>query len=106
VSLAELAFELFKIDCREGLQRMLMPVAMLLAAGIVAVGTTPIALILVAELLVQTAGLSRTAAFSIAALMGLILAAAMGVVGWFHPPSRTRLIARATVDAICLDQTL
>jgi len=69
MSLAELAFELFKIDCREGLQRMLMPIALLLVAGIVAVGTAPIALIFVAELLVQTAGLSRTAAFSIAALM-------------------------------------
>ncbi len=82
VSLAELQFELFRIDCREGLKRMLIPVALLLLAGIVAVGTVPVALILVAEFLVQAAGLSRAAAFSIAALGGFIVAAAMGVVGW------------------------
>jgi len=82
VSLAELQFELFRIDCREGIKRMLVPVALLLVAGIVAVGTVPIALLLIAELLTQAAGLSRAAAFSIAALSGFIVALAMGVVGW------------------------
>ena len=57
---------------------------MLLLAGIVAVGTVPIALILMAELLVQAAGLSRAAAFSIAALSGFIVAVAMGIAGWFY----------------------
>ena len=82
VSLAELQLELFRIDCREGLKRMLVPVALLLVAGIVAAGTVPIALILVAEFLVQAAGLSRAAAFAIAALGGFIVAVAMGIVGW------------------------
>ena len=82
VSLAELQFELFRIDCREGIKRMLIPGALLLFAGIVAVGTVPIALMLIAELLTQAAGLSRAAAFSIAALSGVIVALAMGVVGW------------------------
>jgi len=54
VSLAELQFELLRIDCREGLKRLLVPVALLLLAGIVALGTTPIVLILVAEFLVQS----------------------------------------------------
>jgi hypothetical protein len=70
VSLAELQFELFRIDCREGLKRMLVPVAMLLVAGIVAVGTVPIALIFIAEFLTQAAGLSRAATFSIATMSG------------------------------------
>jgi hypothetical protein len=82
VSLAELQFELLRIDCREGLKRMLIPGALLLFAGIVAVGTVPIVLTLVAELLMQAAGLSRAAAFSIAVLSGFIVALAMGVVGW------------------------
>ena len=82
VSLAELQFELFRIDCREGLKRMLVPVAMLLVAGIVAVGTVPIALIFIAEFLEQAAGLSRAAAFSIAAMSGVIVALAIGVVGY------------------------
>ena len=84
VSLAELQFELFRIDCREAFKRTLVPVAMLLVAATVAVGTVPIALILIAEFLAQTAGLSRAAAFSIAAMSGFIVAVAIGVVGWSY----------------------
>ena len=84
VSLAELQFGLFRNDCREGLKGLLIPVAMLLAAGIVALTTMPIALLLIAELLAQVAGLSRAAALSIAVLSGFIAAAALGVVGWSH----------------------
>jgi hypothetical protein len=83
VSLAELQFELFRSDCRQGLKGLLVPVALLLLAGIVAAGTAPVALICVAELLAQAAGLSRATAFSIAALGGLIVAAVLGLVGWF-----------------------
>ena len=63
---------------------MLIPVALLLFAGIVAVGTVPVALIFIAEFLAQAAGLSRAAAFSIAAMSGFIVAVAMGVVGWSY----------------------
>ena len=90
VSLAELQFELFRNDCREGLKGLLIPVALLLFAGIVAAGTVPVALIFLAELLAQAAGLSRAAAFSIAALGGFIVAVALGVVGW----SRIRGVGR------------
>ena len=95
VSLAELQFELFRIDCREGLKRMLIPVTMLLFAGIVAVGTVPIALILVAEFLTQAAGLSRAAAFSIAAMSGFIVAVAIGVVGWSYLRGVVRVFERS-----------
>lgn len=90
VSLAELQFELLRLDCREGLKRMQLPVAMLLFAGIAAVGTVPIVLMLVAEFLAQVAGLSRAAAFSIAAMSGFIVALAIGAVGW----SRLRRVVR------------
>lgn len=83
VSLAGLQLELFRSDCRQGLKRILIPVAMLLVAGIVAAGTVPISLMLIAELLAQATGLSRAAAFSIAALSGIIAALAVGAVGWF-----------------------
>ena len=82
VSLAELQLELFRVDCREGIRRILIPVALLLFAGFVAAGTVPIALMLVAEFLTQATGLSRAAAFSIAAMSGVIVALAIGVVGW------------------------
>ena len=95
VSLAELQLELFRVDCREGLRRILIPMALLLFAGIVAVGTVPIALILVAELLVQTAGLSRAAAFSIAAMSGVIVALTIGVVGWSYLRGVVRVFKRS-----------
>jgi len=95
VSLAELQLELFRVDCREGLRRILIPVALLLCAGIVAVGTVPIALILVAEFLAQAAGLSRAAAFSIAAMSGVIVALAIGVVGWSYLRGVVRVFERS-----------
>jgi len=100
VSLAELQFELFRIDCREGLIRMLIPVALLLFAGMVAVGTVPIALILIAELLTQAAGLSRAAAFSIAAMSGFIVAVAMGVVGVSYMRRVVRVFERSHEELI------
>jgi len=90
VSLAELQFELFRNDCRKGMKGLLLPVVLLLLAGIVAVGTVPVALMIVAEFLAQAAGLSRAASFSIAALGGFGVAVAMGVAGW----SRIRGVAR------------
>jgi len=95
VSLAELQFELFRIDCREGLKRMLIPVALLLFAAIVAAGTVPVALTVIAEFFAQVAGLSRAASFAIAALSGLIVAVAAGVVGWFSLRGVVRVFARS-----------
>jgi hypothetical protein len=82
VSLAELQFELFRSDCHNGLKGLLIPVTLLLFAAIVAVGTIPVALIFIAELLVQAARLSRAAAFSIAGMGGVIAAVALGIMGW------------------------
>lgn len=95
VSLAELQFELFRSDCRDGLKRLLVPVAMLLAAGAVAAGTVPVALMFMAELLTQAAGLSRAAAFSIAAIGGFIAAAAVGLVGWAYIRGAARVFERS-----------
>jgi hypothetical protein len=95
VSLAELQLELFRVDCRDGLRRIMIPVALLLFAGFVAAGTVPIALILVAEVLVQTADLSRAAAFSIALMSGVIVALAIGVVGWSYLRGIIRVFERS-----------
>jgi hypothetical protein len=95
VSLAELQFELFSNDCRKGLKGLLIPVALLLVAGIVAIGTVPMVLILMAELLTQVAGLSRAAAFSIAALSGFSVAVALGVVGWSYTRGVGRVFKRS-----------
>jgi len=95
MSLAELQFELFGNDCREGLKGLLPPCALLLLAGLVAAGTVPVVLICIAELLAQAAGLSRAAAFSIAALGGFIAVAALGVVGWYRIRGVGRVFQRS-----------
>ncbi len=101
VSLAELQFELFKNDCRKGLRGLLIPVALLLLAGIVAAGSVPVALIFIGEILAQAAGLSRAAAFSIAALGGFIAAAALGVAGWSHIRGVGRVFERSREELTC-----
>jgi len=95
VSLAELQFELFRNDCRKGLRGLLIPVALLLLAGIVAAGSVPVALIFIAEILAQAAGLSRAAAFSIAALGGFIAATTLGVAGSSHIRGVGRVFERS-----------
>ena len=95
MSLAELQFELFKSDCRNGLKGLLIPVVLLLFATIVAVGTVPLALICIAEVLVQAAGLSRAAALSITGIGGVIAAVALGIVGWSQVRGVGRVFARS-----------
>ena len=95
MSLAELQFELFRNDYRQGLRCVLISVALLLISGIVAAGTVPMLLIVMAELLVQAAGLSRAAAYGIAALSGCLVAVAMGVVGWSQIRGVSRVFERS-----------
>lgn len=98
LSLAELEFELFKIDCRDGRKQILIAVTLLLAAGVMAVGTVPIALTLVAELWVQPGGLTRPTALSIATLTGLMIAVASGVAGCFYVRRVVRALDRSRAE--------
>ena len=95
VALVELQFELFRSDFRKGMKGLLVPVALLLFAGAAAVGTVPVALLFLAEFLMQVAGLTCAAAFSIAALGGLIVTAALGVAGWFQIRGMGRVFERS-----------
>ena len=67
----------------------------MLFAGILVAGTVPVALIFIAEILAQAAGLSRPAAFFIAAMSGCIVAVAVGVVGWSCIRGVVRVFARS-----------
>jgi hypothetical protein len=61
----------------------------------VAAGTVPVALICIAEILAQAAGLSRPAAFFIAAMSGCIVAVAVGVAGGSCIRGVVRVFARS-----------
>jgi hypothetical protein len=91
VSLVELQFELFRSDCRDGLKGLLLPIGLLLFAGLVTLGTVPLGLLLLAEILVQVAGLSRASALSIATFSGILTAAVLVIVGWFYLHRAERL---------------
>jgi hypothetical protein len=98
LSLAELQVGLLRTDCREGLKQLLIPLAMLSLAGIVAAATVPIALLLMAEFLVQVAGFSRASALSIATLSGFLVAAALGLAGWFQLRGVRQLFERSRAE--------
>jgi hypothetical protein len=100
VSLAELQFELVRNDYRAGMKGLLAPVVLLLVAGVMALGTVPIALLLLAEILIQVGGLSRASAFSIAAAGGFISATALGVVGWSQLRGIGRVFRRSREEWI------
>ena len=95
LSLAELQFELFRTDCRAGMKGLLLPVGLLLLAVIVATGTAPVALLFLAEFVAQAAGLSRAAAFAVAALAGFVAAAALGAAGWARIRGVERVFQRS-----------
>ena len=95
VALAELQFELLRIDSREGFKRMLIPLGLFLAAAAVAVGSVPVALVFLAALLVQAAGLSIAAAFLIATLVGLLAAGTIGILAWITARGALRVFARS-----------
>jgi hypothetical protein len=100
VSLAELQFELVRNDYRAGVKGLLVPVVLLLGAGIVALGTVPVALLLMAEILIQVAGLSRTSALSIAAASGFTAAVVLGVAGWSQLRGVGRVFQRSREEWI------
>jgi hypothetical protein len=79
ISLVELQAELFRIDVRDGVVRLLTPLILLALAGAVGLATCCVALFLIAELLVDLGGFSRGGAFAIAAAAGLILTAGLVV---------------------------
>jgi formate hydrogenlyase subunit 3/multisubunit Na+/H+ antiporter MnhD subunit len=98
ISLAELQAELFKIDCREGMRRALVPLVLLFSAAILALGSVPIVLIFVAEVLIEGGHFSRTAAFLIAAAMGLGIAGAVGWAGWSYSRRSARMFRRSAEE--------
>ena len=81
VSLLELQIELFKIDVRDAFKRLAIPVALLLLAAVVAIGTIPVALLCVAAAIAAGGGLPYWLAALIATLLGFGAAAALALTG-------------------------
>jgi formate hydrogenlyase subunit 3/multisubunit Na+/H+ antiporter MnhD subunit len=74
---------------------MLVPAALFLLAAAVALGSVPIALIFLAELLVQRAGLSQVLALLIATAVGFLAAAAMALAAWGYARNAVQVFQRS-----------
>jgi hypothetical protein len=97
-TLAELQGKLLVVDLREGVNKLIGSVVLLLAGAIIALGCVPVAIATLALLIDElTTNLSPAACFGIALLAGLVLAAALAIPGfiavkkglWMFERSRT-----------------
>lgn len=79
-SLAELQFDLFKLDCSESKRRMILPTIVIGVAVLFTVGMVPVFLLLLSSILYEAANFSISA--SIAISLGIGLVAAMSAF-WF-----------------------
>ncbi len=88
IRLLELQASLVKVEARTGFNSLLVPLFMLVAAFVVGLGSAPVAIMVLAELLVEWAALSRTLAYAIAAAASLGTAIGVGFLGWIRLRSR------------------
>ena len=82
-TLAELQGKLLVVDCKQGLSKLIVPIALLVLGIVIALGCVPIALAALAITLVQAAEFSLASAMWIALAVGAVLALVLGLVGYF-----------------------
>jgi Putative Actinobacterial Holin-X, holin superfamily III len=80
VCLGELQCQLFALDVRESVSRSVVPIGLIIAALLLALGTVPVVLAGIGWALVNLADLSPGAAFLIVSLISLVLVA--GALWW------------------------
>jgi hypothetical protein len=98
VSLVELQAELFRIDVREGVVRLLASLILLVTAGAAGLASCCVALLLIAVLLVDVGGFSRGGAFAIAAAIGLVLTAGLAAAAGLCLRASLKVFDRSTAE--------
>lgn len=81
-TLAELQLRLFSVDIRDATRAAAPGAAIIGAAMVVGLGAAPIVLAACSLALVEFAGWSYAAAFSLMAVLSVVVAAALGYAGW------------------------
>jgi hypothetical protein len=82
--LVELQAKLLVVDCRQGMHRLILPIAALAAGIALALGCVPVALGALALTFMETTPLSPAQSCGIALLVGLVLAAVViGTAIWW-----------------------
>jgi hypothetical protein len=82
-TLAELQGKLLLVESKQGLTKLVMPIALLVLGVVIALGCVPIALAALAITLVQAAEFSLAAAMWISLAVGAALAAILTLAGYF-----------------------
>lgn len=82
VSLIELQAELFRVDLRDGLARLLVSCVLVGVAALAAMATACIALFFIASIFADLLGFSQMVALGIAMLIGIVLAVGLGAAAW------------------------
>jgi hypothetical protein len=82
-TLAELQGKLLVVDLREGTNKLIFSLVLLVAGTVIALGCVPVALAALALLIGELTNLTPAACFGIALLVGLVLAGALAVPGLF-----------------------
>lgn len=96
--LTELQVTLAKREAGEGLRGLILPIAILISAAVVGLGAVPVVLLTGAMALVEFAKFDQTAAYAIAAGVGLILAIVLGLAGRAVLRQRLVLFERSTEE--------
>ena len=98
VTLAELQARLLVLDVRDGAQRLLWPVGLLLVGTAIAVACLPVAFITVALALVETTKLTLAQAFGVSLLSGMVLTTLIAGLGWALFRRRPDLLERSRAE--------
>lgn len=94
-TLAELQGKLLLVESREGFNKLVIPIATLVAGLAIALGCVPIALAALAITLVEAAEFSLAAAMGISLLVGVVLAAVLAIGGYYWVRSGLSFLDRS-----------
>lgn len=95
ITLGELQIQLLKVDAREGLNRTMLPLALIGTGALLALACFPILVAGFAYWLIEGANFSHTAAFFTAGAAGLVVAATGLVFGWVRLRSSLMVLQRS-----------
>lgn len=95
LTLAELQAQLLVADVQECGQRVLVPGLVLLCGVALGLACFPIALAVLALLLVQVFGTSYAAGFLVAVVVGAIVSTLLGAIGWFQVHKHVGVLRRS-----------
>ncbi len=82
IELAELQAQLFSLDVKETSQSAGISIALVVGSVCMLLGTIPVVLIAIAQLLVEQLGWSLSAGYGVAALIGIVASAGIGAAAY------------------------